>query len=223
MRASERLFEANFCSEVARVEAPNRVFWFAPTQNAEADLAFDLMTAHGGQVAAFQMKTATKELSPRVDAAGAHRRLRLEFPHKQLMQLRTNFAHLPGTAFYAFPSAFSVADYLQPGFDLLARTFRFDIVDVPPAFPAPTAHGKATARRDEKHLGDFDPDALSLTLHSEPLSVPIRSVASTLVSRAAQSDSTRRVLSDRGEFRERFLAVPGLLVAVIAPPPAAAQ
>lgn len=219
MRASERLFEANFCSEIARREAPNRVFWFSPTQNAEANLAFDLLTAYGGSLAAFQMKAPVKELRPRVDAVGQHRRFQIELEHEQLMQLRANFGHMPNTAFYAFPAVFDVADYLAPGFDLLAHTYRFDISVIPAGFPPPTAHGKATPRANGKHLGNLDADANQLTIHSDPYEIEVQSMADAPLSRLDQPGLVQAELSERSAFVERVRSMRRLLLAIVSPPP----
>lgn len=165
MRLSEKSIELNFCAQVGR-RMGQHVFWFGLTQAQEAIAGFDLATRVGGRVLLFQIKASRTILK----RSGARQFMA---PHDQLRSLQQR-AHVGRGVFYVLPDFGTTAEVAKLK-DPLARTWLFDVSQIPDPFPPPTVSRTGARRKSGFHYFDLEPP--TLTIKSEPVSVGLLSAA----------------------------------------------
>lgn len=163
-KASERLFETNYCAAVARRFPHLTLMWLTPSQVREAVLGYDTLLQHAHGVEVIQFKVPTKRLyRPRTQ--GGLPCLRIELPHQQVQALRRKAkASKYVRAHFVFPGAFEINEYFELGPDVLDFSYSLDAGHL-------TGIG-LPHRKSGVHLGDFRPDDFQITVRSEPVVLP---------------------------------------------------
>lgn len=204
-KASERLFETNYCAAVARRYPRHRLLWLSPTQAREAVLGYDtlLQQTHGIEV--IQFKVPKKRLT-RPRTAGGLPCLRIELPHSQVQALRKRAkATKYVRAHFVFPDALTISDYFEAGGDVLSFSYSLDAADLGGIGPS--------GRKDGVHLGDFRPNAKTIIVRSEPVEVAVRHSVEDIYEPHGEPITTdRRDLAEL--FADLALGAPGARVAI---------
>lgn len=186
--SSERFFEVNFCSEVSYEWHPCRLTWFTPSQNQEADLAFDTYTNMGGRFFFFQFKFARVWRERRTLCTHKHRYLQAHADHDQMTVLRDLASGWPPeTVLYAMPG---FLEEIPPR--VAPVTHLWDVLHAPAGLPAPTTpHGGP--RKSGEHQLNLCPECGVWQLRSEPAEVPGLRASAFINEMKDQLRSMRRI------------------------------
>lgn len=193
-RLSEKTVELNFCHQMSRyVGSP--VWWFGTTQKQEQEAGWDIASRIQGSWAYFQLKASNKVLKSGARQFRGH--------HDQLVDLK-KLATSPGEVFYVFPTIGTVWDLATVRFDLIPNLRFLDVDDIPTISPPTTATG--ALRKSEEHYFNLDPWSYEVTIHSDPVLVPVNS-ADTIGERIRlRRNETTTSRGDAEEAAERSLA-----------------
>ena len=162
MRLSEKSIELNFCAGVSRHHS-RPVHWFGLTQRQEAVAGFDVATRLGARVVCFQVKASNHVLKR------SHAR-RFKAPHDQLTALQQR-AKRHRSIYYLLPD-FGDTVELAGLRDPLGHMWLLDVADLPAPMPPPTKGTSRILRKSGWHYVDMVPP--HVTVHSEPVTVPVR-------------------------------------------------
>lgn len=196
MRLSEKSIELNFCHQVGAVlGAP--VWWFGTTQRQEREAGWDVASKIAGSWVRFQLKASNHVLRSGARRFCGH--------HHQLVELQAR-ATRPLAVFYVFPTIGSTAQLIAAGFDLLPHLRFLDVYTVPGGIGFPTKESGAL-RKSELHNFDLDTTAGTVTIHSDPVVVPVigldglgADIRGLARSRADAQDDPRSEAVDTREF-----------------------
>lgn len=192
-RLSEKTIEINFCSQVTKMLGHRPIWWYGLTQAKEAELGWDVGTKTAGWWALFQIK-ASNRLRKGVR--------RFQTAHHQLTALKEN-TEGPGEVFYVLPTIGNNDELVSSSFDLLSNVCLLDLAEVPEMGPPTTATG--TLRKTGIHYLDLDARGQKVTIHSDPVDVPVwpfSQVYERMTSRRSERRSAERRLPDT-EFERR--------------------
>jgi hypothetical protein len=165
MRLSEKTFELNLCVQMTPiVNAPS--WWFGLTQKQESAAGWDVATKVSGTWLRFQLKASNNVLSDG--------RRRFKGHHQQLVELQSRATN-PRRVFYVLPTIGSTADLIAANFALIPNV-RFLDVNAIPNIGYPTTPAGAL-RKNETHYFDLAEDLTLVTIHSEPVEVPVLTAA----------------------------------------------
>lgn len=164
-KASERLFETNYCVAAALHYRGYRLVWLSPTQLREASLGYDTLLPHSNGVEVIQFKVPKKRLD-RPRSYGPKPCLRIELPHSQVKALRKRAGRSRFLrAHFVFPRVIEIREYFDAAWDVLDISYSLNAADLK-GIGAPE-------RLSRVHLGDFRPSLNRITLHSEPVDVEV--------------------------------------------------
>ena len=172
IKATERFFEANFYSQVARDWYPNRLVWFTPSTNQEADLAFDSLAQLGGWIFFFQFKLPKARRTRSTICGPGHPYVQTLAAHEQLRTFREHAEHWePGHFFYVMPALITLDEFAAENWNVLPHTYYWDVrTGVPLNLPAPTKTD-GSPRKSEQHYLNLEPNCCSFRLRSDPIDI----------------------------------------------------
>ncbi len=163
MKISEKTFELNFCTDMAR-RLQRRILWFGLTQKQEAQLGFDAGTKLGGRAFLFQFKISNwlRDGTRRFSA-----------PHKQMLNLIRLCGGAQRSVYYVLPD-FGTTSEIGKLDSVLDRTWFLDVASIPTPVPVPTKRD-GMPRQDGRHFIDIHPtqNPATAVIHSEPIRVKI--------------------------------------------------
>lgn len=223
MRPTERFFEANFYSQVARAWFPQYLTWFTPSRVDEADYGFDTFTDLGGKFFFFQFKHAkTWRTRKKLCPDQTHRYVQAHAKHDQLDTFRALAQNWPpGSFFYVMPGLVDWADYTHAEVaNLLDHTYYFDVTDLPHPIGIPTKTDGAP-RLSGEHQLNLDPQCPQFTLRSDPIDLPALRFSGLVDQHndIAGDVSQNPMLESRGSFGELMDTLPSTTTCLLVSPP----
>ena len=172
MRLSEKSIELNFCHQMSpRLAQP--AWWFGTTQRQERDAGWDVASKIAGGWILFQVKASKEVLK------SGHRRFRgyhhhhHHHHHHQLVELQVR-ATRPLGVFYVLPTIGTTSELTKVRFSLLNNLRFLDVHDIPRVSPPTKSSG--SLRKSELHYFDLNSAGTAVTIHSDPVTVPVMSV-----------------------------------------------
>lgn len=136
MRLSERNFEYNFVSALARHFAPWKLRWFAPSQPLEQHLGWDAVLNLGGTHLFIQCKAPDYDNNPDCGNPDHHIRT-YGLSHTQLLQLRELAGGVAGFVYLVVPTLRTWHEWAASGWDVTGHVRRYDMSQLPAAVVAP--------------------------------------------------------------------------------------
>lgn len=164
MRLSEKSIELNFCHQMSS-QVAQPAWWFGTTQRQERDAGWDVASKIAGGWIRFQLKASKEVLKL------GHRRFRGH--HHQLVELQVR-ATRPLGVFYVLPTIGTTSELTKVHFSLLNNLRFLDVHAIPPVSPPTTPSG--SLRKSELHYFDLNSAGTAVTIHSDPVTVPVMSV-----------------------------------------------
>jgi hypothetical protein len=163
MRLSEKSIELNFCHQLSS-QLGQPAWWFGTTQRQERDAGWDVPSKIAGSWIRFQLKASKKVLK------SGDRRFR---GHHQLVELQVRATHRLAV-FYVLPTIGTTSELMYVKFNLLDNLRFLDVHAIPP-ISAPTTRS-GSVRKSELHYYDLNSAGTAVTIHSDPVTVPVMSV-----------------------------------------------